>query len=84
MIFESNGGVSAEAKRALISLNKAVAVNSDASEVVVATRFWQGRGVDILWGSYRSFQRRLVTRGKFGYSCGLCRVLAGLHVAAGA
>ena len=37
MIFESTGGVSAEAERVLKSLNKAVAANSDTSEVVVAT-----------------------------------------------
>ena len=40
MIFESFGGVSSEAERVLKSLNKAVAVNTDTSEQVVATQFW--------------------------------------------
>ena len=39
MIFESFGGVSVEAERVIKSLNKAVAVNSEASEEVVATHF---------------------------------------------
>ena len=41
-------------------LSKAVAVNSDTSEVVVATRFWQRIGIDLLRGSCRAFRRRLV------------------------
>jgi len=59
MIFESTGGVSAEAERVIKCLNKAVAVNLDTSEVVVATQFWQRIGVDLLRGSCRSFRRRL-------------------------
>ena len=59
MIFESTGGVSAEAERVIKCLNKAVAGNSDSSEVVVATRFWQRIGVDLLRGNCRSFRRRL-------------------------
>jgi hypothetical protein len=43
-------------------LNKAVAVNSDTSEVVVATRFWQRIGIDLLRGSCRAFHRRLVDK----------------------
>ena len=66
MIFESMGGVSVEAERVLKSLNKAVAVNSDASEVKVATQFWQRIGVDILRGCCRSFHRRLVGKGRGG------------------
>ena len=62
MIFESTGGVSAEAERVIKCLNKAVAGNTDASEVVVATRFWQRIGIDILRGSCRAFQRRLVDK----------------------
>ena len=62
MIFESTGGVSAEAERVLKCLNKAVAVNSDTSEVVVATRFWQRIGIDLLRGSARAFRRRLVDK----------------------
>ena len=60
MIFESTGGVSAEAVRVLKCLNKAVAGNSDSSEVVVATRFWQRIGIDLLRGSSKAFHRRLV------------------------
>ena len=62
MIFESTGGVSAEAERVIKCLNKAVAGNTDASEVVVATRFWQRIGIDILRGSCRAFQRRMVDK----------------------
>ena len=43
-------------------LNKAVAVNSDTSEVVVATRFWQRIGIGLLRGSCRAFHRRLVDK----------------------
>ena len=62
MIFQSTGGVSAEAERVLKCLNKAVAGNSDSSEVVVATRFWQRIGIDLLRGSSRAFHRRLVDK----------------------
>ena len=68
MIFESTGGVSTEAERVLKCLNKAVAGNTDSSEVVVATRFWQRIGIDLLRGSSRAFRRRLVDRG--GEDCG--------------
>ena len=84
MIFESLGGVSSEADRVLKCLNKAVAVNTDTSEEVVATRFWQRIGVDILRGNCRSFHRRLVTGGnkeEAGY--GYFRSLAGLALAGG-
>ena len=50
MILESMGGASAEAGRVIKCLNKAVAGNTDASEVVVATRFWQLIRIDILMG----------------------------------
>ena len=63
MIFESTGGVSAEAERVIKCLNKAVAGNTDASEVVVATQFWHRIGVDILRGSCRAFHKRLVQKG---------------------
>ena len=59
LIFESFGGVSVEAHRVLKCLNKAVAVNSDVSEEVVATQFWQRVGVDILRGACRAFRRRV-------------------------
>ena len=59
MIFESMGGVSAEAEGVIKCLNKAVAGNTDASEAVVATRFWQRIGIDILRGGCRAFHRRL-------------------------
>ena len=84
MIFESTGGVSAEAERVLKCLNKAVAVNSDASEVVVATRFWQRIGIDILRGGCRAFQRRLVKRdGVCSTQTVLFTQLSGLAVAGG-
>ena len=60
LIFESFGGVSAEAERVLKSLNKAVAGNTDTSEEAVATRFWRRVGVDILRANCRAFHRRLV------------------------
>ena len=60
MIFESFGGVSAEAEPVCKSLNKAVAVNIDSSEEVVATQFWQRVGVDMLRGSCRAFHRRII------------------------
>jgi len=59
MIFESTGGVSAEAEKVIKCLNKAVAGNSDSSEVVVATRFWHRIGIDLLRGNCRAFRRRL-------------------------
>ena len=76
--------MSAEAERVLKCLNKAVAVNSDASEVVVATRFWQRIGIDLLRGSCRAFRRRLVDREGVG-ECGsrLFTSLSGLSVAGG-
>ncbi len=82
IIFESTGGISVEGERVLKCLNKAVAVNSDASEVVVATRFWQRVGIDLLRGSCRSFHRRLVQKDAGGRpGGGLCAVLSGLSVA---
>jgi len=60
MIFESFGGVSVEAERVIKSLNQAVAANTDTSQEVVATRFWQRVGVDILRGNSRAFARRIV------------------------
>ena len=82
MIFEFTGEVSAEAERVVKCLNKAVAGNFDASEVVVATRFWQRIGVDVLRGSCRAFQRRLVNRDvEGGPRVGRCAALIGLGVA---
>ena len=84
MIFESFGGVSVEAERVLKSLNKAVAGNTDTSETVVATRFWQRIGVDMLRGNCRSFQRRLVGRGgREGVSHDPFRDAGGLQMAGG-
>ena len=48
MIFGSTAGVSAEAERVIKCLNKAVAANSDIPEGIIATRFWQRIGVDLL------------------------------------
>ena len=62
LIFESLGGVSCEAERVIKSLNKAVAANTDTSEEVVATRFWQRLGIDLLRGNCRAFQRRLPSK----------------------
>ena len=59
MIFESFGGVACEAERVIKSLNKAVAVNEDSSQEVVATLFWQRVGIDILRGNCRAFRRRV-------------------------
>jgi len=84
MIFESLGGVSAEAEKVIKSLNKAVAGNSDTSQEVVATRFWQRVSIDILRGNCRSFHRRLVGRfsgEEFGRDA--FGGLAGLQPAAG-
>ena len=84
MIFESLGGVSSEAERIIKCLNKAVAVNSDTSEEVVATRFWQRIGIDILRGNCRAFYRRIgshSTRGGIGSDP--YRGLQGLEIAEG-
>ena len=59
MIFESLGGVSAEAVRVIKSLNKAVAENTDTSESEVATLFWQRLAIDIQRSAHRAFSRRV-------------------------
>ena len=83
MIFESTGGVSAEAQRVVKCLNKAVAANSDSSEEIVATRFWQRVRVDLLRGACRAFHRRLVEgSGDIGMG-GPFRGLEGLEIAGG-
>ena len=66
IIFESFGGVSAEAERVIKCLNKAVAVNNDTSEQIVATQFWHRVGVDLLRANCRAFHRRLVGRDGHG------------------
>ena len=82
MIVESTGGVSAEAERVLKCLNKAVAGNSDSSEEVVATRFWQRIGIDLLRGSSRAFHKRLVDKsGEDGSGVRYFQGVAGLAVA---
>ena len=84
MIFESLGGVSSEADRVLKCLNKAVAVNTDSSEEVVATQFWQRIGIDILRDNCRSFHRRLAKGGSLaGSGEGYFRSLAGLAIPGG-
>ena len=50
------GGVLAEAERVLKSSDKAVAANTDTSQEVVATRFWQRVGVDMLRDHCRAFR----------------------------
>ena len=84
MIFESTGGVSAEAMRVTTCLNKAVAGNSDSSEVVVATRFWQRIGIDMLRGNCRAFRRRLAQDGACDNFGGYFRGVGALAVPAGA
>ena len=83
MIFESTGGVSAEAMRVIKCLNKAVAGNSDPSEVVVATRFWQRIGIDMLRGSCRAFRRRLAQDGECNNLGTYFRGVGALAVAGG-
>ena len=51
--------MSSEAERVLKGVTKAVAVNSEASEEVVAQLFWQRLGVEMLRGNYRAFMRRV-------------------------
>ena len=83
MIFESTGGVSAEAEKVIECLNKAVAGNSDISEEIIATRFWQRIGVDLLRGACRSFHRRLAGKGSGEVSnIDPFRGLSGLAIAA--
>ena len=85
MIFESFGGVSAEAERVIKCLNKAVAVNTDISEEVVATQFWHRVGVDLVRANCKAFHRRLVSQsgdvlgavGPLG-GCGGLQVVEGL------
>ena len=84
MIFESAGGVSAEADRALKFLTKAVAGNTDPSEEVVATRLWHCIGVDLLRGRCRAFQKRIANKGSDdGCSLRSLRGAAGLAAAVG-
>ena len=63
VIFESLGGVSAEAEGVLKCVNKAVAVNTDSREGEVATQFWHRVGVDLLRGMHRASMRRFGARG---------------------
>ena len=58
MIFESLGGVSAEAEQVIKCLNKAVAENTETPESEVATRFWQRISIDIQRSGHRGFARR--------------------------
>ena len=83
MIFESFGGVSAEAERVLKSLNKAVAVNSDASVEVVATQFWRRVGVDILRSNCRAFHMRLMGTEGGEVGCGPFGAAVPLQMPAG-
>ena len=83
MIFESFGGVSAEAERVCKSLNKAVAANTDSSEEAVATQFWQRIGVDLLRGNCRAFHRRIIGRGGGAEGIGPFRGVLGLQMVGG-
>ena len=76
--------MSAEGEKAVKSLNKAVAANTDTSEEVVAMRFWRRVGVDILRSNCRAFHSWLVGKVtgdgvKRDYFAGL----VGLKLAAG-
>ena len=51
--------MSCEAERVIKSLTKAVAAKTDTSQEVVATRFWQRLGIDLLRGNCKAFQKRL-------------------------
>ena len=62
MIFESLGGVSAEAERVIKCLNKRVAANTESPEGEVATQFWHRVSIDIQRSGHRAFARR-VSRG---------------------
>ena len=59
MIFESLGGVSAEAERVIKCLNKAVADNTDTPETEVATLFWRRMSIDIQRSAHKAFIRRV-------------------------
>eukprot|EP00973_Karenia_brevis_P014634 1997221-Karenia_brevis.AAC.1 len=59
MIFESLGGVSAEADRVIQCLNKAVASATDSPEGEVATLFWHRLVVDLQRAGHRAFARRV-------------------------
>ena len=85
IIFESFGGVSTEAERVIKCLNKAVAVNNDTSEQIVATQFWHRVGVDLLRANCRAFHRRLVGRDGHGeVGAGPIGDSVGLQVVGGA
>ena len=68
MVFESLGGVSAEAERVIKSLNRAVAENTDTSETEVATLFWQRLAIDIQRAGHRAFSRRVCSNNGEGDS----------------
>ena len=59
MIFESLGGVSAEAEAVIKCLNKMVAENTDTPETEVATQFWRRLSIDIQRSGHRAFSRRV-------------------------
>ena len=68
IIFESTGGVPAEADWTSKCLNKAVAGNPYSSDVVVATQFWQRIGIDLARNESRALRKRIVDKG--GEDCG--------------
>ena len=85
VIFESTGGVPAEAQKLRKCLTKAVAGNIGASEVVVAMRFWQRTGIDLLRDSARAFHIRRVDEGRGDCGVGgLLLAAAGLAAPVGA
>eukprot|EP00973_Karenia_brevis_P072594 10084297-Karenia_brevis.AAC.1 len=66
MIFESLGGVSAEADRVIKCLNKAVASATDSPEGEIATLFWHRLAIDIQRAGHRAFARRTGWGGEMG------------------
>ena len=59
MIFESLGGVSAEAEAVIKCLHKTAAENTDTPESEVATQFWRRLSIDIQRSGHRAFSRRV-------------------------
>ena len=79
MIFESLGGVSAEADGVIKCLNKAVALATDSPEGEVATLFWQRLGIDLQRLGHRAFARRSVAVADLEHS-GIGRAFGGVGI----
>ena len=64
LVFETFGGLCEEGFQTLKSLNRLVAVNTNASNSEVAQRFWQIVSVDLQKACHRAFSKRVGLRGK--------------------